>query len=317
VARAALETLAEQGTYDVERDMISSRAGGVEIVTLEEAAMKDGVVYDPFGKRVTLYAESDSGRWFCLDLSPAGKDYGFGDSFPSSLASCTDDVLVSGWGDAFSPTGPDEAAISGVWGSLALFLEQGEPAAAHALFVASAECTVDDLTAVWPPGVSLLSPDDYSLEAVTVAGSSAVSDVTLGSLAASGWRLENDGASWLISVDPCEALAETANQQVDAAARQLIESGLFAVRSVFVVEQDFAFGMGKLETIDGDLIWVEQEALEFGQLSYTGRQNAGLVITKGAESYLCAVESSTAATRYGAAKTLEDVSSTDACRSGS
>ena len=313
VAAAADEAFAESGTYDVDRTTISSLAEGVEVISLEEAALATGVVYDPFGQRVTLHYQSSSGRWFCLDLSAAGRDYGFGDTFPSSLATCTDGVRTAGWGDAFSPTGPDEAAIAGLWDSLASALQAGDPAAAHDVFSTPVACPLSRLETVWPRGVSLLNADEFTLEGVSVADRTAVSDVTLGTLPASSWRAELDGATWSIAVDPCRELSALAAARTNAAARELLEAGLFAVRSVFVVEQDFAFGSTELGAIDADLVWVEIEALEFGRLSYTGTRQAGVITARGAETFLCAIESSTAATRYGEGDTATEVASVEGC----
>ena len=313
VAAAADEAYAESGTYEVDRTIISSLADDVAVISLEEAALTTGVAYDPFGQRVTLHSHSASGRWFCLDLSPAGRDYGFGDTFPASLATCTDGVRTPGWGDAFSPSGPDEAAIAGLWESLAEALQAGDPAAAHQVFAARTACPLSHLETVWPAGVSLLTAEEYLLEGVSVADMTAVADITLGSLPASSWRLEKNGALWSLAVDPCDQLSELAGQRTDTAARQLLEAGLFAAQSVFVVELDFLFGTDELGAIDGDLIWVERDELEFGRLSYSGTRGAGVITTKGASTFLCAVESVTTATRFGEGTQLEDVESPTAC----
>ena len=317
VAAAADAVLAEHGTYDVDRATISSLAGGVAITSLEEAAVADGVVYDSFGRRVTLHVESGSGRWFCLDLSPAGRDHGFGATFSSSLATCTDGVLVSGWGNAFSATGPDEAAIAGLWDSLARALETGSVAGAYDLFRITASCPVEELERVWPPGLALIDPDTYSLEGVTVAGSSAISEVTIGAIPTGTWRLEHNGTAWALTADPCLVLADVANERARTAARELLQQGLHAVRTTFVVERDFAFGPERLASVDGDLLWSGEGPPEFGELFYSGTTGAGVVVTKGAGVFLCAVESATETTRYGQAMSVEDVDRVDTCGASS
>ena len=157
--------------------------------------------------------------------------------------------------------------------------------------------------------MALLSENEFALEGVYVGGSSARADVEVGALPAARWLLEHRDNSWVIAADPCVELEAVATERVEAGARELLEAGLFAVRSIFVFEQDFAFSQTKLGTVDADLIWVEAGTVQFGQLSYYGAQGSGVVVTKAADGFLCAVESAVASTRYGRGQSEAEVAS--------
>ena len=87
---------------------------------------------------------------------------------------------------------------------------------------------------------------------------------------------------------------------MDSAARALLEEGLFAVRSAFVVRSDFDFPPRSSRETEPSLTLVPGAELEFGTLSYTGTTAAGLLVTAGSpERFYCAVESLSAATVYG------------------
>lgn len=311
VADAADAAYDRHGTYDVDRSEISSRADGIEVVSLEDAAALAGVVYDPFGDRVTVHRESESGQWFCIDLSPEGRDYGFGDSFPNSLATCTDGLRVGGWGNAFSPTGLDEAAVAGVWDTLVASAASGDSARILDLFAPSDTCGPTDFEALWPAGLVLIGDDTAVLEGVVVTGSRASLDASLGLSAE--WTLRKEGTSWLFDADPCVMFGTAATAAAAEAAEALLEDALFAVRSVFVVEQDFAFGSDDLETVNGDLQWVDPADVGFGLLAYRGTPGAGVVMTATTEGVICAVESATEATRYGQAPSAQAIRTPAGC----
>ena len=114
VLAAAQEWYAGSGTFDDGLPSVGGLAGSIEVVPLEVAAARDAVAYDAHDQRLTLHRQSTSGAWFCIDVQTDTIDHGYGNSFQESLTTCTDGVTVGGWGDSFSPTGPDEAAINGV-----------------------------------------------------------------------------------------------------------------------------------------------------------------------------------------------------------
>lgn len=318
VADAADEAFARYGSYDVDHLEIMALADGPTVISLEEAAAFDGVVYEPFGARVTLHRESTSGRWFCIDLGPDGRDHGFGDSFPASLASCTDGVQVASWGASFSPTGPDDAAVAGTWNALNEALASGQPAAALTVFEPTGDCTPADLESLWPPGLPLSGDEDPILEGVVIDELEATVDASLGPVPAGTWELKKAGPAWLFQANPCEVFGSFAVAAAQDAAADLLEDALFVIRSVFVVEQDFSFSVRHLENLDADLVWVEPEDAGFGALTWRGTGESGVVITgSGDGGFLCAVESAKAATRYGRGDTVDEVDSPAACSSRS
>ena len=102
---------------------------------------------------------------------------------------------------------------------------------------------------------------------------------------------------------------------MDSAARALLEEGLFAVRSAFVVRSDFAFAASVLGESDSSLTLVPSTGVAFGTLSYTGTTATGLLVTAGSPGrFYCAVESLSAATVYGEGAALSDLDTPTRCR---
>ena len=221
VLSAARELFARTGTYNAGLDTVAARAG-VSVVPLDEAAFKQGVVYDAHDQRLTLHSESASGRWFCVDVTEAGADHGFGDTFDEALASCTDGFVMDGWREAFSPTGEDEASIKALAGSLAAALEGGDVEAAHAAFSPEAACTPASLQDVWP-GMPLLEPDQFDVESITVTGDIASARLLLGAFSDREWRVARLEDAWFFVFDPCVVFGPEAARRADASARRLLE----------------------------------------------------------------------------------------------
>jgi hypothetical protein len=315
VLAAAAEIYAETGSYNAEPATIAGLTADVDVVALEEAALYDAVAYVAFDQRLTLHRQSASGRWFCVDVTDEGADHGAGDTFEQALEDCTDDVLATGWGDVFSPTGSDEAAITAVVTATFEAFETGDTARIHELFGPSATCTARQLETVWPAGLSLIESQTLALEAVTVSGDTATASVSAGPLSDPVWPLAKHGSDWLNSADPCELLAPLATDRSNIAAGDTLERGLFAVRSLYVEQSSFNFSPGLLADIDADLVVVPPGEVSFGTVAYRGNPNEGVLITgAGSAMFFCAVESSSAITVYGAAATIDEVDTPSRCR---
>jgi len=315
VLSAAQEWYTESGTYDDGLGWVSGLADGVAVVQLEEAAGRDGVAYDAHGQRLTLHRRSTSGTWFCIDVQADAIDHGHGESFQDSLASCTDGLVVGGWGDSISPTGPDEAAIRGLIRALLEALETGSVETAHDLFLDESACPSTELASRWPKGMALTDSSDYELLDISVDGDSASASFSSQPLPESAWPFAKQDVSWRLAVDPCDLLGPLAIEQMDAAARTLLEQGLFAVRSAFVVRSDFAFAASVLGDSDPSLTLVPSAEVAYGTLSYTGTTGTGLLVTAGsAGRFYCAVESLSAATVYGEGTALSDLDTLARCR---
>jgi hypothetical protein len=315
VLSAAQEWYAESGTFDDGLGRVSGLADGIAVVSLEEAAARDGVAYDAHGQRLTLHRASTSGTWFCIDVQADTIDHGYGESFQESLATCTDGVAVGGWGDSISPTGPDEASIQGVIRALLGALETGSVETAHDLFLDETACPSTELAAIWPDGLTLTDSPDYELHDISVDGDSGSASFSSQPLPETAWPFEKQDVSWRLAVDPCDLLAPLATERMDSAARALLEEGLFAVRSAFVVRSDFAFAASILGESDPSLTLVPGTEVAFGTLSYTGTTATGLLVTAGSPGrFYCAVESLSAATVYGEGAALSDLDTPTRCR---
>ena len=294
---------------------MSELADGIAVVSLEEAAARDGVAYDAHGQRLTLHRRSTSGTWFCIDVQAGTIDYGYGERFQDSLATCTDGVAVGGWGDSISPTGPDEAAILGVIRALLGALETGSVETAHDLFLDETACPPTELAAFWPDGLALTDSSDYELYDISVGGDSASASFSSQPLPETAWSFEKQDVSWRLAVDPCDLLGPLATERMDAAARVLLEEGLFAVRSAFVIRSDFAFAASVLAESDPSLTIVPSTGVGFGTLSYTGTTATGLLVTAGSTGrFYCAVESLSAATVYGEGAAVAELDTPSRCR---
>lgn len=313
VLNAAHELFEGSGTFNAEFEAVSSLAG-VDVVALEQAAIQQGVVYDAHGQRLTLHRQSLSGRWFCVDVTEEGADHGFGDSFADALATCTDDVILDGWREVFSPTGADEASIKALFGALATALETGEVEAAHAAFAPAGACTPASLHQLWP-GISVLEPNQLELETITVTGEAATARLASGPFSEDEFRLDKIQGEWFIDSDPCLLLERQAALYTHAAARQLLEQALFAVQTVFVSQHDLAFTSTEMSDLNADLEWVDLTEVGYGTVAYSGSKGRGLLVTgAGAGRFLCAVEFTSATTIYGEAEDLNEVNSVSKCR---
>ncbi len=317
VLAAAEEIFAERGTYDADLGTVSELAAGVNVVALEQAALHDAVAYDSHDQRLTLHRQSASGRWFCIDVTDAGEDHGVGDSFEQALESCTDGLQAGGWGDVFSPTGSDEAAISALLRALAGAVAGGDGAAAHATFDQQTSCSLAELHAVWPDGVALAANDDeFELEHISVVGERATAVVSFGPVSDTAWPLVKRGSKWFNNSDPCRRFGEVATDRAVAAARETLERGLFAVRSIYVARTTFSFAPRVLAELDADLVLVPSEEITFGTLVYQGTPTEGLLITAAdPDRFYCAVESTFATTVYGEGSAIGEVDTVAKCKS--
>lgn len=314
VLTAAHELFAGSGTFNAELGAVAALAG-VGVVSLDQAALQQGVVYDAHGPRLTLHRQSLSGRWFCVDVTDKGADHGFGDTFPDALAACTDGVVLDGWREVFSPTGTDEAAIKALAGSLAAALEAGDVEAAHAAFSPETACTPASLRDSWP-GIPLLGPDQFDVESISVEGDTATARLLLGPFSDLEWRLDKMEGGWFIALEPCLLFGPEAARQANTSAREILEQALFEVRTAFVAQENLAFTSADLAELNGDLQWVELAEVGYGTLAYSGSEGLGLLVTgMGAGRFLCAVESLSAETVYGEGETVTDVDSVGKCRS--
>ena len=314
VLAAAELVYAGKGTFDAGLAEVAQLVPGVTLIALEDAAARDGVVYDSHDQRLTLHRRSAGGRWFCLDRTGDVTDYGYGDTFPESLDACTDGDLGNGWEDTQSATGPNEGAIDALFRSLSAALGAGDGATAFRLFDPPPSCSEDDLQAVWPEGLVLADPADVQLESVRIAGAEATAVLSIGEHTESAWPLVKGRDGWRHGGDPCSVFGPLAADLMETAAAGLLDQALFAVRSAFVRQSDFAFTPSVLAEIDPDLELVDAAELGFGSVFYAGSEGRGLLVTAGAPGrFHCAVESLSHATVYGAGQTIGEVDSPNRC----
>ncbi|MBT8215441.1 MAG: hypothetical protein KJO17_01175 [Acidimicrobiia bacterium] len=300
VLAVADELYAERGTFDLPLDDVAARIDGVPIVALESAASDAGVVYDPRDQRLALHNRSQSGRWFCISISGGSRDYGFGETFTDSLDSCTDGVLAGGWGNSYSPNGPEEAAVTAVVDTMARAVSGGDVETVVEVFESSVTCPAEDLAALWPDGVVLIPADEYALLGVVVDGDRAEAELVFGPLSNPEWGLRRSASGWRLTGNPCELFGPLAAERVAVEAADVLERGLFAVRSVWVATTTFTITIDQLGEVDADLHWVGTESPSYGTLFYSGREEESVLATPvGPDELLCAVESSNAPTRYG------------------
>ena len=315
VLTAAEEIYAETGSYNAEPATVAALTEGVDVVSLEEAALSDAVAYAAFDQRVTLHRQSGSGRWFCIDVTEQGADHGAGETFEQALEDCTDGVRAAGWGNVFSPTGPDEAAITALVTATFEAFEAGDTIRIYELFDTGPSCDLIQLEAIWPTGLPLTASEALALEDVAVSGDAATASVSFGPLADPVWPLIKRGTDWLNSADPCEVLGPLAAERTNEAARDTLERGLFVVRSLYVEEQNFSFSQASLAEIDADLVVVSPAEVSFGTVAYRGSPTEGLLITgAGPGVFYCAVESSHAVTVYGEGSSAGEINTVGRCR---
>lgn len=314
VLEAAEDLFAERGAFDASPAEMDRRTPTVDVIGLEEAALRRGVVFDAFDQRATLYAMSESGTWFCVDISDNQSDHGFGDSFQLALAACTDGTIGSDWGDPFSPTGPDEAAIESSLGALAGAMARGEPDMAHLLFAPHTACEQSDMSEAWPAGLALADGEAIQLDSIVISGEQATATAEIGSLARTSWQLIRNEGTWRLSADPCQLLESVLAERKTEEAAELLEAGLFAVRSAFVNSESFAFSDRRLAEIDENLLFVPMSEASFGHLSYSGSESRGLLVTVGApETFYCAVESLSAPTVHATGASIDEVKTANRC----
>ncbi|MDH3605548.1 MAG: hypothetical protein OER12_00975 [Acidimicrobiia bacterium] len=318
VLRAAHEARDESGSFENTQADIDRRVPTVDVISLQEAALKPGVAFDGSNQRATLYARSESGTWFCVGASPSGDDYGFGDSFEGALSACTDGATAGGWGNPFSASGPDEAAVAATLQSLAEALATGDGVAAADTFQPDAACRSEELASQWPEGLVLTDSNELALTSLAIAGERATVSARLGSLEQSEWELVGGQGVWRVVGNPCLAFEALIDDRMTAAANELLETALFTVRSVFVDKDGFGFGDEELANRDGGLIFVSRQEVGFGTLYYRGSTSSGLLVTGGPSgTFYCAVESLSAATVYGTGTRASDVWTVGGCRSHS
>jgi hypothetical protein len=315
VLTAAEQIYAETGSYNAEPATIAALTGDVDVVSLEQAALYDAVAYSAFDQRLTLHRQSASGRWYCIDVTDQGADHGAGETFERALEDCTDGVRATGWGDVFSPTGPDEAAITALLTATFEALETGDTRRIDELFDTGPTCDLTQLEAIWPTGLPLSESEALALKDITIFGDTATASVSFGPLSDPVWPLIKRGTDWLNRADPCVLLGPLAADRSRDAARDALEGGLFAVRSLYVVDGSFAFSPSALADVDADLVFVAPAEVSFGTVAYRGSPTEGLLIAgAGPGVFLCAVESSYAITVYGEGESVGEVDTVSRCK---
>ncbi|MGI9609179.1 MAG: hypothetical protein ACR2NL_02690, partial [Acidimicrobiia bacterium] len=140
-------------------------------------------------------------------------------------------------------------------------------------------------------------------------------EARIGPLGQQTWELTKTESSWLIVADPCRLLEPHLTDRMTMAATDLLEVGLYAVRSAFVTQEDFGFSAGAVAVFDPNLIFVPRDEVGFGTVYYSGSPAEGLLLTGGPTGvFYCAVESLAAATVYGTAETADELRTPSRCR---
>lgn len=311
----ALELYGSRATFDVLPAELNRIHPELRFVTLQQAASVDGVVYDAHDQRVTLYRESASGTWFCIDQgTSADTDYGLGDSFQAALTDCNDGITSVGWRNAFEANGLDESAVENLLIGLGRALAAGDVSDAHGSFHPNRACAVQELLAIWPDGRGLGRDAELEILGVTITDDSAVASVNLGEMADVLWDLERYGEDWYLSAEACKVLAPLAVTAQDGQARSLLLDGLAAVRVGFVERSAFDSPAAVLANIEPTVVFVPIDESDWAVVGYRSDPSYGLVVTVGAPGhFFCAVESLRAVTGYGVGVALNEVDSQAEC----
>ena len=311
----ARDVYGSRGTFDASMADLNATGEDRVFIGLQDAASINGVVYDPHDQRVTLYRESASGTWFCIDeYARAETDFGLGDSFEAALRDCNDGVTTVGWRNAFAADGVDESAIEALLIRFSRYLDQGDVALAHGTFHPRRACPVEELVAAWPEGRGLGSEARLELTDIDVSGDRAVATINFGEATELAWNLERYGDRWYHSVEACGVLVPLAVAGQDTQARDLLIDGLAATRSGFVDRSAFDFLPATLADLEPTIAFVSVADVEWATVGYEGHETYGLVVTVGAPGhYFCAVESLGSVTGYGIGESLDEVASRAAC----
>lgn len=298
---AARAIYGSRGTFDAELAELNDFYPDQAFVALQEVASVEGVVYDAHGQRVTLYRQSQSGTWFCIDERATDEtDYGLGDNFEAALADCTDGVTVVGWRNTFAANGVEESAAENLLLRFARSLEEGDVIGAHETFHPARACAVEELVSTWPDGRGLGSEAKLEILDIVVDGERAVATISLGDIPELAWDLEQYGEDWYQSADACEVLAPLAIAGQDAQARDLLLDGLQVLRTAFVQSSTFDHRPNVLAGIEPTIVFVPLADLDWALVGHGSHEAYGLVMTVGAPGhFFCAVESLGAVTGYG------------------
>jgi len=311
----ARDVYGSRGTFDASMAELNAMGQDRVFIGLQDAAFVNGVVYDHHDQRVTLYRESASGIWFCIDqYARAETDFGLGDSFEAALRDCNDGVTTVGWKNAFAADGLDESAIETLLIRFSRYLDQGEVALAHSTFHPRVACPVEELVASWPEGRGLGSEARLELTDIDISGDEAVAMINFGDASELAWNLERYGDRWYHSAEACRVLVPLAVAGQDTQARDLLIDGLAATRSGFVDRSAFDFLPATLARLEPTIAFVSLRDVDWALVGYRGHETFGLVVTVGAPGhFFCAVESLGAVTGYGVGETLDEVASQAGC----
>ena len=313
--KVARDVYQSRGTFDASIAELNSMGQDRVFVGLQDAASVNGVVYDPHDQRVTLYRESASGTWFCIDEDArAETDFGLGESFEAALRDCNDGVTTVGWRNTFAADGLDESAVETLLIRFSQYLDQGDVVEAHSTFHLRRACSVEQLAAAWPEGHGLGSEARIELLDIDIDGDTAIATINFGAVTELMWRLERYGDRWYHSAKACEVLVPLAIAGQDAQARDLLIDGLEAVRTGFVARSAFDFPPTALADLEPTIAFVSARDIEWAIVGYQGYETYGLVVTMGSPGhFFCAVESLGAITGYGVGETLDEVDSQAEC----
>ncbi len=312
---AARDIYGLRGSFDAGLAELNDLFPDQAFVALQEVASVDGVVYDAHGHRVTLYRQSESGTWFCIDEDATDEtDYGLGDNFEAALADCTDGVTAVGWRNTFAASGVEESAVENLLIRFARSLEEGDVSAAHGTFHPARACAVEDLTSTWPEGRGLGSGARLEIFDIVVDGETALATVVLGDATELTWDLERYGEDWYQSAEACEVLAPLAIEGQDAQARDLLLDGLDVLRTAFVQSSAFDYPPSVLGDIEPTIVFVSVTDVDWAVLGHSSHESYGLLVAEGAPGhFFCAVESLGAATGYGIGETWQEINSQAKC----
>lgn len=318
---AARAIFADRGTYDASLADVAEFAPEVQFIDLTEAYASTGVVYDAHDQRVTLHRRSDSGRWFCIDESTRnGTDFGFGDTFEDSLATCGDGTQRNDWSSAFGgqggyePIGPDEAAILHAFERFADAVDQADHEALRATLFESTGCRPDELKAFWPEGLDLFDSVSFAIDEITVEEGTARVSVSILDETISRWPMIRYGVDWYHNYNPCLLLKEKAVVPQNLAAQDLLTSAHIATQTAFVRSENFNLSLDALNAVDPSVTFVTSAETAYGLVGYIGSREYGLMITEGQPGrFYCMVEYLRQNTGYGVGESFEEVGSASAC----
>lgn len=321
---AARAVYADRGTYDVPLSDVGRFAPDVVFIELTDAYASRGVVYDSHDQRVTLHSQSQSGRWFCIDESVrTGTDYGFGDSFEDSLATCSDRTQRRDWSTAFAPAAPgddtapigaDEAAILHAFERFAQAIDEADHTALRATVFESTGCSIEDLASFWPQGRDLFDSVTFDIGPIEIGDGVARVSVTILDETIEDWDMIRYGIDWYHDRDPCPLLKPKTVEPQDASARDLLEAAHLATQTAFVRREEFSLSLDELNSVDSTITFVSADEAGYGLAGYVGTRDRGVILTEGSPGrWYCVVEYLRENTGYGVGATREELVTAAGC----